>query len=94
MNKDEHINQALRAAVTEHGLKFYLIDPVGAELAFRLRNEVRSDGDNTPCWHKEYSALEDWFEKGLYSASIIPFRRLLIEKSLDRYVLEDFLNGK
>jgi hypothetical protein len=92
--RDDHINDALKNAVNRHGLRFYLIDPAGADLAYRQRNDVRPDGDNTPMWHKERSELEDWFERGLHSASIIPFRRLLIEESLDRYVLEDFLTGK
>ncbi len=92
--RDDHINEALKVAITQHGLKFYLIDPAGADLAYRLRNEVRPDGDNTPAWHPERTPLEDWFEQGLYSASIIPFRRLLIDESLDREWLEDFLTGK
>ena len=38
--------------------------------------------------------FEEWFQKGLYSASIIPFRRLLIEESVDIGVLADFLEGR
>jgi hypothetical protein len=41
----------------------------------------RGIGDDAPMWKKNRIPIEDWFEEGLYGASIIPFRRLLIEES-------------
>lgn len=92
--RDDHINEFLRTAIVGHGLKYYLIDPAGAGLASGIRNYSKGVGDDAPMWKKNRIPLEDWFEEGLYSASIIPFRRLLIEESLDREVLNDFLAGK
>lgn len=85
---DAHINAILKEAIENCDLKMYVIDPEGAALAYNAR----------PDWVKHMpqakTELEDWFQKGLYSASIIPFRRLLIDESVDREVLTDFLAGK
>jgi hypothetical protein len=59
---DEHINEVLTQAV-ESGLKIFLIDPMGAELALKL-NKTRSSGQiicGTP--------LEGVFQKSLIGGS-------------------------
>lgn len=59
---DEHINEALTQAV-ELGLKIFLIDPMGAELALKL-NKTRSSGQIT-CG----TSLESVFQKSLIGGS-------------------------
>ncbi len=86
--RDEHINGTLKMAISNHGLQMYVIDPRGAAIAY----EERNDRDGLIKGPK--SEFEEWFQKGLYSASITPFRRLMIDETLDREVLEDFLVGK
>ena len=85
---DEHINRTLQMAVSEHAMQMYVIDPRGAGIAWEAR--IARHGKI----HEKTSEFEEWFQKGLYGASITPFRRLMIDETLDREVLEDFLTGK
>ena len=86
--RDEHINRTLEMAVSDHRMQMYVIDPRGAALAYEMRpiKEHQIGSARTD--------FEEWFQNGLYSASITPFRRLMIDESLDREVLESFLTGK
>lgn len=84
---DGHINETLKDAVAG-GLKMYVIDPRGAAIGYESRPVKEWQIGSGP------SELEIWFQKGLYSASVIPFRRLLIDESVDREVLGDFLARK
>jgi len=83
---DGHINEVLKDAVGS-GLKMYVIDPRGAAIGYESRPVKEWQIGSGP------SELEIWFQKGLYSASIIPFRHLLLDESVDREVLADFLSG-
>lgn len=85
---DAHINAVLKSAIENSGLKMYVIDPRGAAIAYEARTTKPWQISPGP------TEFEGWFQKGLYSASIIPFRRLLIDESVDREVLEQFLAGK
>lgn len=85
--RDDHINEILKDGVVNHGLLLHVIDPRGAGLAY----DMRGFGPNQI--GPAVTSFEEWFEKGLYSASTIPFRRLLLEETLDREYLEDFLAG-
>jgi len=85
---DAHINAILRDSIENHGLLMYVIDPRGANIAYDMRGFVHNQiGTGV-------TEFEEWFQKGLYSASIIPFRRLLTDESVDREVLADFLEGR
>ncbi len=86
---DAHINTILKDAIENHGLLMYIVDPRGAGLAYDMRG-FKPNQIGSPA----VTEFEEWFQKGLYSASIIPFRRLLIDESVDREVLADFLAGK
>lgn len=86
---DDHINKVLRTGVEDNGLKMYVIDPLGAGLAYE-RNPIHKNQIIGP----RFTELETWFQKGLYSASTIPFRQLLIGESVDREVLLNFMSGK
>ena len=59
---DHHINQSLVVAA-ETGLKIFIIDPMGAELAFKL-NQTRASGQIT-----FGTSLERLFEKSLIGGS-------------------------
>lgn len=85
---DAHINAILRHSIENHGLLMYVIDPRGANIAY----DMRGFGPNQI--GPAVTVFEEWFQKGLYSASIIPFRHLLIDESVDREVLADFLEGR
>ena len=86
--RDEHINQVLKKAVMEHGLKLFVVDPRGAGLAYDERPLKENQIGYGP------TEFETWFQAGLYSASITPLRHLLGDESVDREVLEDFLTAK
>jgi hypothetical protein len=86
--RDDHINKTLQEAVSDHGLQMFIVDPRGASIAYE---ESHPKQQLIP---GPKSDFEEWFQKGLYSASTTPFRRLMIDESLDREVLEDFLIGK
>jgi hypothetical protein len=85
---DAHINAILKDSIENHGLLMYVIDPRGANIAYDMRGFGRNQIGPA------VTEFEEWFQKGLYSASIIPFRRLLIDESVDRGVLADFLDGR
>ncbi len=85
---DAHINVILKDAIENRGLLLYVVDPRGAGLA----HDMRGFGPNQI--GPAVTEFEEWFQKGLYSASIIPFRRLLIDESVDREVMGDFLAGR
>jgi hypothetical protein len=85
---DEHVDGLLKAAVENHGLLLFLNDPRGAGLAHD--NSKRGPNQVGPL----VSEFEAWFERGLYSASTMPLKHLLLDETLDRECLEDFLAGR
>jgi len=85
--RDKHINETLVQAV-RNGLQMYVIDPRGTAIAYEERN------DREGLIKGPKSDFEEWFQMGLYSASIAPLRHLLVDESVDREVLEDFLKGR
>lgn len=86
---DDHINGVLKDGIQNHELKMYVIDPRGAGLAYDLRGFLPGQV-GAPA----VTEFEEWFQLGLYSASTIPLRRLLIDESVDIGVLNDFLAGR
>jgi hypothetical protein len=85
---DEHINAVLKDAVHNHGLQMFVIDPRGAAIAYEARPVPPGAAGHGPV------EFDEWYEKGLYSASTVPFRSLLIGESLERETLTDFLEGR
>lgn len=86
--RDAHINAILRDGIENRGLRMFVIDPRGAGLAFDVRPLREGQIGYGP------TEFEEWFQRGLYSASTMPFRRLLREESVDIGVLLDFLSGR
>jgi len=82
---DEHINQALTQAV-ELGLKIFVIDPMGAELALRL-NKTRSVGQIT-CG----TALEGVFQRSLIGGSRRSLKEIFDGGSAEYKKVMNFFN--
>jgi hypothetical protein len=66
--RDQHINEVIMRAISEHGLKLFVVAPEGAEIA-RAANPSHQGAIYAP------GALDDAFERGLAGAS----RRSLAE---------------
>jgi len=86
---DDHINAVLEAGVKDRGLRMYVIDPRGSALAYDMRPYISGQAGALAV-----TPFEVWFERGLYSASSMPLRRLLRDESLDIGVLNNFLAGR
>lgn len=69
--RDPHINEVLVRSVMEHGMKFFVIDPQGADIARAV-----SPTANAPI-HGRPTALEDAFVEGCRGASRRNLRDIL-----------------
>ena len=85
--KDAHINRAITEAVEKAGLKIFIIDPAGADLAWKL-NETRNRGTiavGTP--------LEDLFKTSLLGASRRGLNEIFGGDSLEHAKVMRFIEG-
>jgi hypothetical protein len=61
--RDAHVNEVIIRGVRDHGLKLYVIDPAGSDLAKRLNPTANAQIQGRP------TELEDAFAAGLIGAS-------------------------
>lgn len=85
--RDVHINSAIEKAVDEHGLKIFIIDPFGADLAWKL-NETRTKGA-IPAG----SSLEELFKKSIIGASRRSLKETFGDDSVEHSKVMRFIEG-
>lgn len=85
--RDAHINRAIAQAVEQHGLKMFIIDPSGADLAWKLnstRNRAAITVD-TP--------LEDLFKMSVIGASRRSLKEIFGGDSIEHAKVMRFIQG-
>ncbi len=75
--RDPHINSSLIHAIREHGLKIFVIDPFGSEVAARLNPTVNAPIKGPP------TILEEAFVEGLIGASRRSLREIFGNDSVE-----------
>lgn len=84
---DAHINRTIERAVDQHGLRMFVIDPAGADLASR-RNSTRARG-----LIAADTALEELFKKSVIGASRRSLREIFGGDSIEHAKVMRFIDG-